>query len=334
MVDVLVDDVQPTSIPTANNWSEVLHPRDHGRFTAGAGEEVARHHQQTQNTRWQFASDPEALDAFQAWLRAQLEDLAQGQEEEDAWDAYIQSGWKKGAGRAWDDASPYAAGYAADQSTADFYAGTKEQFMRSAFGQPVAVEKVQLLAARAFDELENVTADMANKISRVLTDGLVEGMSPRDIASEMVDQVDISRARALLVAQTEIIRAHAEGQLTALEQLGVTEVGVAVEWSTTGDEKVCDQCEPLEGVVLSIDEARGMLPRHPGCRCAWIPANVGEDPEEEGREQIDTKGGIEDALDESGFDEDEIDDMEITKKRPQQAFNALNQFSRLMKEDH
>ena len=51
---------------------------------------------------------------------------------------------------------------------------------------------------------------------------------------------------------------------------------VAVEWSTTGDERVCPKCKPLGGMVLKIKEAKGMLPRHPNCRCAWIPANVGE----------------------------------------------------------
>ena len=27
---------------------------------------------------------------------------------------------------------------------------------------------------------------------------------------------------------------------------------------------------------MSVSEARGLIPRHPNCRCAWIPANVGE----------------------------------------------------------
>jgi hypothetical protein len=29
----------------------------------------------------------------------------------------------------------------------------------------------------------------------------------------------------------------------------------------------------MEGVVLTIKEARGMIPRHVNCRCAWIPAD-------------------------------------------------------------
>src|SRR5260370_20917457 len=128
----------------------------------------------------------------------------------------------------------------------------------------------------------------------------------------MTEQVDVSRARAELVARTEIMRAHAEGQLTALEQLGVEDVGVAVEWKTSGRYDVdkygrpispCELCIPMEGIILKIDEARNMLPRHPGCLCCWIPANVGEDD----KDQKDTKEEIDAAMEESGLDK-EVDD--------------------------
>jgi hypothetical protein len=51
----------------------------------------------------------------------------------------------------------------------------------------------------------------------------------------------------------------------------VEEVGVAVEWSVTKtpdgqiEQEVCKMCRPLQGVVLKLAEARGMLPRHPSC---------------------------------------------------------------------
>jgi len=262
-----------------------------------------------------FASDPQKLAAFQAWLRGQLAQLVIGHTQEQLWDAYIQAGFKKGAGRAFDDVRqselakrrPDLFTRTSQDSVKDFYAGTKDEFLRSSFAQPVAKEKVELLASRSFDELEDVTSTMANRMSRVLTDGLVQGQSPRDVAKTLADEVDIGQERALLIARTEIIRAHAEGQLTALENLGVEEVGVAVEWSTADDELVCPLCESLEGVVLKLDEARGMLPRHPNCRCAWVPANVGEDD----KDQKDTKGEIDDAFDGAGLD------ITADKDRPQ-----------------
>ncbi len=136
---------------------------------------------------------------------------------------------------------------------------------------PETREKVELLAGRTFDELENVTDDMANKLSRVLSDGLVQGKNPREIGLDIADEIDVSENRAQVIARTEIIRAHAEGQLEAFEKLGVDEVGVDVEWSTAGDLRVCPECAELEGTVYSIEDAHGLIPYHPQCRCSFLP---------------------------------------------------------------
>lgn len=283
----------------------------------------------TSNTRWQFHSSPEKVTAFREWLRGQIKQRITSKQERALWDRYVQAGYQKGAGRAFDDTKKVQRNLAqGDQQHMDFYAGTKDQFLRSAFGRPVAVEKVQLLAARTFSDLEGVTEAMSTEMTRTLADGLVQGKSPFDVARDLVEDVDdIGIDRARLIARTELIRAHAEGQLDALEQMGVEEVGVAVEWSTTQDEKVCPKCQPLEGVVLKLDEARGLLPRHPNCRCAWIPANVGEDD----KEQKDTKGGIMGAIAESMAEGDDgwDSDLEIGKGRPQSIFNT-GRFSYLL----
>jgi SPP1 gp7 family putative phage head morphogenesis protein len=86
----------------------------------------------------------------------------------------------------------------------------------------------------------------------------------------------MEKKRALAISRTETLRAHNEGALDALEDLGVTEIGVAVEWSTAKDGRVCPICAPLQGVILKTKEAHGMFPRHPNCRCVPVPANVGE----------------------------------------------------------
>lgn len=237
----------------------------------------------TQN-RYQFRSSPAKIEAFQGWLKDQFKQQLIGKQQENLWKAYAEQGYRKGAGRAFDDTRklkrPELYDEATQRSTKDFYAGTKDEFLRSSFAQPVSVEKVQLLAGRSFDDLENVTTDMSARMSRVLTDGLVEGKSPREVARDLDDELDLGKNRSLTIARTELIRAHAEGQLDGLKRLGIDKVGVMVEWSTTGDEKVCDECEPMEGTVLSIDEARGMIPMHPNCRCAWVPA-LEDDQEEE-----------------------------------------------------
>jgi SPP1 gp7 family putative phage head morphogenesis protein len=226
----------------------------------------------TTNADFSFESSPEQLRKFQEWLRQQYASLLTGKTEEELWRVYTEQGFKRGAGRAFDDVnSGYYAGKMMDEGGLDFMAGGRDQFLRSAFGRPETPEKVQLLASRSFTDLVNVTEDMATKMGRVLVDGLVTGSNPREIADNLDDVLDIGLQRADVIARTEIIRAHAEGQLDAFDKLGVDEIGVEVEWSTAGDERVCPECEDMEGKVYSVEEAHGMIPLHPQCRCAFIP---------------------------------------------------------------
>lgn len=226
------------------------------------------------NTRWQFNSSPEKVRAFQDWLRSQFDKELLGADDAALWEKYIQQGFEKGMSRAFDDARK-AARFKKGEGA--FYRGTKQQFLRDSFRNPVTVDKVKLLAGRTYSDLVGITDGMSQLMTRTLTDGLVAGLGPREIARGLAKTIDgIGRNRAVTIARTEIVRAHAEGQLHALEHMGVEEVGVAVEWSTAGDYRVCELCSSLEGVVLKLSEARGMIPRHPNCRCAWLPANVGE----------------------------------------------------------
>ncbi len=281
-----------------------LKPKSHNPFTT--------------NTRWQFTTDPEKLKAFQAWLKGKLQSYLRSKTLDDLWMAYIQDGFRKGAGKAFDD-TKQEEGKKPDPSIKspklDFYAGTKMEFMRSAFGAPEALDKVKLLAARTYDGMDGISAKVATQMSRFLTDGLVQGQNPRTIAKQLTDKLGIEARRAETIARTEIIRAHAEGQLLAFEKLGVEEVGAAVEWSTAGDGRVCPLCRPLQGVVLTLDEAKGMIPRHPNCRCAWIPANVGE----KAPSKMNTKKRIQAAVEKSArLGKDEFSTaVPVSKQRPE-----------------
>ena len=154
----------------------------------------------------------------------------------------------------------------------DFYEGSKAQFIKDAFSQPVVLSKIELMYTRAFDELKGVTDVMGQQMSRILANGMIKGDGSRAIARELRKNVaTITNKRALVIARTEVIMVHAEGKLDAFEMLGVEEVGIMAEFSTAGDDRVCAECGGLEGQVYTIDEARGIITVHPNCRCAWVP---------------------------------------------------------------
>lgn len=182
---------------------------------------------------------------------------------------YMESAYKKGKLNA----------YISSQK-ADFLTETKalkaklqETFLKKSFNAPELTSKIELLATRSFEELRGVTSAMAQQMNRILAGGIADGSNPRSIAAEMSAAIDtLTDRRALLIARTEVINAHAEGQLDSFQELGVEDLGVDVEWSTAGDDRVCPECEALNGQTYSIDEARGLIPLHPNCRCSWVPA--------------------------------------------------------------
>lgn len=268
--------------------------------------------------RWYGQPDRDKVRLFAEWLKRQMGKVVAGKTARELFKRYAAEGMKKGAGRAFDDVHKREKFLGMEDKTKlDFYSGSKDQFLRESFRQPVAVQRVEALAGRSYDDLENITTDMSARMGRTLLDGLVQGKGAKDLAVDLADEVDIGRTRAEVIARNEIIRAHAEGQLQAMDEMGIEEVGVAVEWSTADDERVCPKCEALEGIVLKVSEARGMIPRHPNCRCSFLPAGLGEDDSD----QIDTKRGINKALKDAGEDDDWGPNVVISRDRPEGIFN-------------
>lgn len=257
------------------------------------------------NTRWKFLNSPQQYEAFKTWLYAEsLKEILGGAavKPDESWLVqYVSEAFKKGLGRAFDDTRPAAVwtGISPTESKLDFYKGTRSEFMSSSFTTPVSIDKIKLLAARSYDDLKGVTDTMATQMGRELIDGMARGDSPRTVARNLASKVEIGRKRALTIARTETVRAHAEGQLEALEKLGVEDISVMVEWTTSdirktklGNPSPCPLCAPLRGIVLTLEEAKGLLPRHPNCMCSFKPANVGEST----KGQLRTKSRIEAAI--------------------------------------
>lgn len=76
--------------------------------------------------------------------------------------------------------------------------------------------------------------------------------------------------KAVAEVSDMVVGAHAEGQLDALEDLGVPQVAIEAEWVTARDNKVCPRCKERDGQIYSIEEARGLIPLHRRCRCAFV----------------------------------------------------------------
>jgi SPP1 gp7 family putative phage head morphogenesis protein len=243
---------------------------------------------QVVNARWNFRSAIDAIRQFKEWLISRSDKLVLQDdpkaEDRGKWiGTHITRAYFRGA----DQATNYLKKKPED-------AGASSLFGR-ALRTPVNLKKVELVKARAFDELKGVTQAMSVQLGNTLADGLVRGENPLKVARNMTAQIEtLNKNRARTIARTEMIRAHAEGSLDAMKQLGVTRVGVDVEWSATMidpdkgifEEKVCPKCQAMAGLVIPIEQASGLIPRHPNCRCAFIPNVLGTSPDKEIRSRI------------------------------------------------
>lgn len=218
--------------------------------------------------RFEFTRDDDKISAFMQWLeeaeRDEILTVSRGtplsQAGRQAWThLYVESAYQRGIAQA-------------GRNLRKSGVRVEDRFIDAAFNRPIHADRIGLIYVRAYQELEGITDAMNQQISRVLAEGLSQGLNPRDIARNLNNRVDkIGIARARVLARTEVISAHAEATLNAYKEAGVQGVSAQAEFATAGDDRVCEECESLEGTVRPIDEARGLIPQHPNCRCAWLP---------------------------------------------------------------
>lgn len=220
---------------------------------------------------FQFISSPDKILAFRQWFQRQVnEGILEVDQREQPWsNEYVNSAYRKGL------VHSYLEGKRDLLTDARAYSATEREFLREAFASPETTSKIQMIYTRTYNNLKGFSDAMSTQTSRILADGLAKGLHPEQIAEDMFFSIDgLSQKRAMVIARTEVIHAHAEGQLDGYEKLGVQYVGADVEWSTAGDSRVCERCSTMEGVIYKIEEARGKIPLHPNCRCAWIPIEL------------------------------------------------------------
>jgi SPP1 gp7 family putative phage head morphogenesis protein len=235
-----------------------------------------------------FLSDPKKIEAFMLWLHQQVEKglltLVQfqqiGSAVYDAWtNRYIADSYKRGIIRA---------RYELNKAGITVPTIDESGGIDAVFNTPFHLERVGILYIRVYSELTGITAAMETTISQILAQGMIDGDGPALIARKLVAAIDGTGAgtlgitdrlgrfipaqrRAMLLARTEIIRAHHLAMVQEYRNWGLEGVSVLAEWATAGDDRVCPKCAVLEGKIFTLDEVEPLIPLHPQCRCVILP---------------------------------------------------------------
>ena len=231
-----------------------------------------------------FARSADKVQAFMKWIQQQIDNgiLEIGTYEQigtgvySAWtNLYIFDSYKRGIMRA-----------RQELRKAGFKVPSVEESggIGAIMAQPFHIDTVGLLYTRVFNELKGITSAMDSMISRILSQGLIDGDGPVLLAKKLVSAINgklqivdsLGRKisgmnRAILLARTEIIRAHHLATIQEYRNWGAEGVVVMAELSTAGDDRVCAICSAMEGKIFTLDEIESLIPLHPQCRCIALP---------------------------------------------------------------
>ena len=262
----------PTRTTTIRNKFEADFNRRFARIARAIRDEVVKRDGfglKANRGGFDFPSDQAKVSAFMAWLEqlqgveifGGVQSLPREVAAQRVWSqTYIQTAYRRGLINA---------------ATQLRQAGARVApgYIDSAFLRPVHAERVGIIYSRAYDSLQGITREMDRQIADTLARGLADGRGSMDIARDLVNRVEkIGRTRARLLARTEVVAATTEAQLNAFEDAGLQGVDLEAEWLTAGDDQVCQECQDAaSNGPYTLEQAHGMIPLHPNCRCGWIP---------------------------------------------------------------
>jgi len=192
------------------------------------------------------------------------------------WVGFINSGYQTGVGRAYDDLNKPALMTPEERKA---YQAERRSFVRGVV--KASGPTAQKLYASVEEDIDRITSQLGDKLRVQLKQALAEGLSLRKVAKGILAKVEEEGLRrATNVANYRTVEAHNEGQLAAFEDLGVTDIGVLVEWTVAGNP--CPLCKPMAGVVLRPKDAHGLIPRHVHCQCCFevVGSGFGADKED------------------------------------------------------
>lgn len=119
------------------------------------------------------------------------------------------------------------------------------------------------------DLIQNTTTEFVSSVSKIINNAVQEGLSYKNVASDIQERFEISQRHARMIARDQIGKAYGDITKHRQEEIGIT----SYVWRTARDPRVRDQHASREGKVFYwSNPPKG---GHPGkailCRCYAEP---------------------------------------------------------------
>lgn len=164
------------------------------------------------------------------------------------------------------------------------------EYLADAEMEAILTQANERAVAWAEDRVGNMITDVSaatrDAVNELNAAAIEHGWTNDEFAAQLSDVFGFSDERAEMIARTETAFAETAGTLEGYKASGVVE---GKEWSADGE--ACEDCLPLDGVVVGLDEdfpddGGDGPPLHPNCMCSVAPvvseealAGVGADDE-------------------------------------------------------
>jgi len=103
------------------------------------------------------------------------------------------------------------------------------------------------------------------KLRGIMMNGMKDNVTLATLTNRIADELGVDKHRAEMIARTESVRATSEALLEDFQDKGIDKV----RWIVIDDSRICEICEPMQGKVFKIEDAKGQIPKHVNCRCGW-----------------------------------------------------------------
>lgn len=149
-----------------------------------------------------------------------------------------------------------------------------KQTIKDAVGRALDADLTRRDATLAIRNVIGLNDRQAGAVERMRSDLLATGTSATSIETKVEAYAGrLLRERASMIARTEIMTAAHAGQREAWDQAAdkglIEKTETRRIWIVTDDDRLCDECEPMDGVEVDFEDEfdDGDPPLHPGCRC-------------------------------------------------------------------